>query len=188
MFSAAIANHGTLMYPYLVQQVVGPGVVSDLRASPSTLSQAVSPTVASYMQSMMYQVTNNPGRTAYATAGPQATGGITIDGKTGTAQNGIGNGNLNDAVFTCCARRRRRTVADRGRRHCAGGRIRRRRSRPIAVQGDQGLPGGAFMINRIGGGRDGSTSSAPGKATSREHGCGPGLTCWSQPPISRTVT
>jgi cell division protein FtsI/penicillin-binding protein 2 len=50
---------------------------------------------------MMYQVTNNPGGTAYATAGPQATGGITIDGKTGTAQNGLNNGNLNDAVFTC---------------------------------------------------------------------------------------
>jgi cell division protein FtsI/penicillin-binding protein 2 len=50
---------------------------------------------------MMLQVTHNPGGTAYATAGPQATGGITIDGKTGTAQNGIDNGNLNDAVFTC---------------------------------------------------------------------------------------
>ena len=38
---------------------------------------------------MMYQVTHNPAGTAFATAGPQATGGITIDGKTGTAQNGI---------------------------------------------------------------------------------------------------
>ena len=57
--------------------------------------------MAGYMQSMMYQVTHNPGGTAYATAGPQATGGITIDGKTGTAQNGVNNGNLNDAVFTC---------------------------------------------------------------------------------------
>lgn len=101
MFSAAIANHGTLQYPYLVQQVVGPGLSTIERAQPATLSQAVSPTVAGYVQSMMYQVTHNPGGTAYATAGPQATGGITIDGKTGTAQNGISNGNLNDAVFTC---------------------------------------------------------------------------------------
>jgi penicillin-binding protein A len=101
MFSAAIANHGTLMYPYLVQQVVGPGLSVIERASPGTLSQAVSPTVAGYVQSMMYQVTHNPGGTAYLKAGPQATGGITIDGKTGTAQNGIDNGNLNDAVFTC---------------------------------------------------------------------------------------
>jgi penicillin-binding protein A len=101
MFSAAIANHGSLMYPYMVQQVVGPGLSVIERASPSTLSQAVTPTVAGYVQSMMYQVTHNPGGTAYQTAGPQATGGITIDGKTGTAQNGIDNGNLNDAVFTC---------------------------------------------------------------------------------------
>jgi penicillin-binding protein A len=101
MFSAAVANHGTLMYPYLVQQVVGPGLAVIQSAKTSVLSQAVTPSVASDLQSMMYQVTHNPGGTAYATAGPQATGAITIDGKTGTAQNGIDNGNLNDAVFTC---------------------------------------------------------------------------------------
>jgi peptidoglycan glycosyltransferase len=101
MFSAAVADHGKLMYPYLVQQVVGPGLSVIQRANARPLSQATSPTVAGYMQSMMYQVTHNPGGTAYATAGPQATGGITIDGKTGTAQNGQDNGNLNDAVFTC---------------------------------------------------------------------------------------
>ncbi len=101
MFSAAIANHGTLMYPYLVQQVVGPGLSVIERAQQRMLGQAVTPTIAGYMQSMMYQVTHNPGGTAYATAGPQATGGITIDGKTGTAENGVSNGNPNDAVFTC---------------------------------------------------------------------------------------
>ncbi|HUB37739.1 MAG TPA: penicillin-binding transpeptidase domain-containing protein [Streptosporangiaceae bacterium] len=101
MFSAAVANHGKLMYPYLVQQVVGPGLSVIQRANTRLLSQAVSPTVAGYVQSMMYQVTHNPGGTAYLTAGPQATGGITIDGKTGTAQNGLDNGNLDDAVFTC---------------------------------------------------------------------------------------
>ena len=101
MFSAAVANHGTLMYPYLVQQVVGPGLAVIDSARASVLSQAVSSQVAGNLQNMMYEVTHNPGGTAYATAGPQATGGITIDGKTGTAQNGIDNGNLNDAVFTC---------------------------------------------------------------------------------------
>ena len=50
---------------------------------------------------MMNAVTHQPGGTAYATAGPQATGSIIIDGKTGTAENGINNGNPNDAVFTC---------------------------------------------------------------------------------------
>jgi penicillin-binding protein A len=101
MFAAAVANHGTLMYPYLVQQVVTPGLAVIDSAKTAVLSNAVTPQVAGYLQDMMYQVTHNPGGTAYVTAGPQATGGITIDGKTGTAQNGIDNGNLNDAVFTC---------------------------------------------------------------------------------------
>ncbi len=101
LFAAAVANHGTLMYPYMVQQVLGPGLAVIQRTNARVLSNPVKPTVASYLQSMMYQVTHNPGGTAFATAGPQATGGITIDGKTGTAQNGIDNGNLDDAVFTC---------------------------------------------------------------------------------------
>ena len=101
LFSAAVANGGKLMYPYMVQQVVGPGLSVIDRAKKSVLSQPISPTIAGYMQSMMSEVTHNPGGTAFATAGPQATGGINIDGKTGTAQNGINNGNLNDAVFTC---------------------------------------------------------------------------------------
>jgi penicillin-binding protein A len=101
MFSAAIANHGTLMYPYLVQRTVGPGLSVITSARTSVLSHAVSPQVASNVQDMMNQVTQNPGGTAFATANQQAAGGIVIDGKTGTAENGINNGNLNDAVFTC---------------------------------------------------------------------------------------
>jgi penicillin-binding protein A len=101
MFSAAIANHGTLMYPYLVQRTVGPGLSVITSAKTSVLSQAVSPQVASNVQDMMNQVTQNPGGTAFATANQQVAGGIVIDGKTGTAENGIDNGNLNDAVFTC---------------------------------------------------------------------------------------
>src|SRR5215469_2151236 len=101
LFSAAVANHGRLMYPYLVQQVVGPGLSVIDQTKTSVLSQAVSPTVAGYLQDMMYQVTHNQGGTAYYSAGPQVTGGIDIDGKTGTAENGINNGNPNDAVFTC---------------------------------------------------------------------------------------
>jgi peptidoglycan glycosyltransferase len=100
MFSAAIANHGTLMYPYLVQRVVGPGLSVIDSASTRVLSQAVSAQVAGNVQTMMNQVTQNPGGTAYQTAGPPATN-IIIDGKTGTAENGISNGNPNDAVFTC---------------------------------------------------------------------------------------
>ncbi|MGO8959371.1 MAG: peptidoglycan D,D-transpeptidase FtsI family protein [Streptosporangiaceae bacterium] len=101
MFAAAVANHGTLMKPYLVQKVLGPGLSLIQSQTPTALSHAVSPRIAGYLQDMMYQVTHNPGGTATATAGPQVTGNITIDGKTGTAQNGANNNGLNDAVFTC---------------------------------------------------------------------------------------
>jgi penicillin-binding protein A len=101
MFSAAIANGGTLKKPYMVQQVLGPGLSVIETHTPATLSQAVSATVARYVKSMMYQVTHNSGGTAAATAGPTAAGGINIYGKTGTAENGINNGNPNDAVFSC---------------------------------------------------------------------------------------
>ncbi len=52
---------------------------------------------------MMIQVTQNPAGTAYATANQSVDGRIEIAGKTGTAQNGINNTSLNDAVFTCFA-------------------------------------------------------------------------------------
>jgi cell division protein FtsI/penicillin-binding protein 2 len=51
---------------------------------------------------MMEQVTQNPAGTAYATANPSVAG-VPIAGKTGTAQNGINNSGLDDAVFTCFA-------------------------------------------------------------------------------------
>jgi cell division protein FtsI/penicillin-binding protein 2 len=62
----------------------------------------VSASVASEIQQMMIQVTQNPAGTAYATAN-QSVAGVEIAGKTGTAQNGINNTGLNDAVFTCFA-------------------------------------------------------------------------------------
>jgi peptidoglycan glycosyltransferase len=101
MFAATVANGGTLMKPYLVQQVLGPGLSPIQSQAPTVLSHAVSPQVAGYLQNMMFDVTHNAGGTATATAGPQITGNITIDGKTGTAQNGPNNSGLNDAVFTC---------------------------------------------------------------------------------------
>jgi peptidoglycan glycosyltransferase len=104
MFSAAIANHGTLMTPYLVQSVLAPDFSVIQRASPSALSTPVSSQIAGDLTQMMIQVTQNPAGTAYQTAGPPAVGNsIVIAGKTGTAQNGVNNTNLNDAVFTCFA-------------------------------------------------------------------------------------
>ena len=101
MFSAAIANGGRLMYPYLVQQVIAPGLATIQKASPRVFSEPVSAQVAGYVKEMMLQVTQSSFGTAHATAGTQATGGIVIYGKTGTAENGVNNTGLNDAVFTC---------------------------------------------------------------------------------------
>jgi peptidoglycan glycosyltransferase len=100
MFAATVANHGALMKPYLVKQVLGPGLSVIQTQTPTVLSQAISRQTAGYLQDMMFEVTHNSSGTAAATAGPQATGRITIDGKTGTAQNGANNP-ASDAVFTC---------------------------------------------------------------------------------------
>ena len=102
MIAATIANHGTLMAPYLVKQVIAPDGSTVQNASPTELSQAVQPAVASEIQAMMVQVTQNQAGTAFATAN-SSVAGVEIAGKTGTAQNGINNSGLDDAVFTCFA-------------------------------------------------------------------------------------
>ena len=102
MFAATIANNGTLMKPYLVQQVQAPDLNPIQNASPAVFSQPVSSQVAGYVRQMMVKVTSDPAGTAFGTANPNVAG-VLIAGKTGTAQNGINNTNLNDAVFTCFA-------------------------------------------------------------------------------------
>src|SRR6185437_814801 len=103
MIAATVANHGTLMTPYLVQRIQAPDESTIQSATPVPLSHPVTPTVAGDLTQMMIQVTQNPAGTAFATANKTVTGGIEIAGKTGTAQNGINNTDLNDAVFTCFA-------------------------------------------------------------------------------------
>jgi len=101
MLASAIENGGTLMKPYLVQQVLGPGLSLIESASPTALSHPVTPQVAGYVKAMMYEVTHNPSGTAYETAGPPATS-IPIYGKTGTAENGLTPAESpDDAVFSC---------------------------------------------------------------------------------------
>jgi peptidoglycan glycosyltransferase len=102
MVSAAIANGGRMMRPYLVAQIKAPDQSTVQTAQPSVFSNPITATQASYLTAMMTGVTQNPAGTAYQTAGPQATS-IVIAGKTGTAQNGVNNSSLDDAVFTCFA-------------------------------------------------------------------------------------
>jgi cell division protein FtsI/penicillin-binding protein 2 len=99
MFAAAIANQGKLMKPYLVQKVTAPDLTPLQSAQPAVLSQAVSPDVASKVASMMIDVVKQPYGTAHSVYMPN----LPIAAKTGTAQNGINNTGLDDAVFTCFA-------------------------------------------------------------------------------------
>jgi peptidoglycan glycosyltransferase len=102
MVAAAIANHGTLMRPYLVAQVKAPDQSTVQSAQPAVYSNPISAQQASYLTAMMESVTQDPNGTAYQTAGPPSTS-ILIAGKTGTAQNGVNNASTDDAVFTCFA-------------------------------------------------------------------------------------
>jgi len=103
MFSAAIANGGKLMTPYLVQDVKAPDLSTIQQTTPTVLSQTVSQGVASEVSQMMASVVSDAAGTAHQSAGTQVTGGITIAAKTGTAQTGVNNTGLDDAVFTAFA-------------------------------------------------------------------------------------
>lgn len=100
MLSAAIANHGTLMTPYLVKQVTASDLTPLEATQPSVLSRPVTPQVAAQVERMMIDVVKQPYGTAHASA---SIPGIAIAAKTGTAQNGIRNGGVDDAVFTAFA-------------------------------------------------------------------------------------
>jgi peptidoglycan glycosyltransferase len=88
MISAAIANGGDLMKPYLVQQELSStlSVLSDTQ--PESMGQAVDSKFVADLQQMMEQVVTSPegtGGAARITDIPN----ITVGGKTGTADTGI---------------------------------------------------------------------------------------------------
>jgi penicillin-binding protein A len=99
MLAAAIANGGTLMKPYLVQQVTASDLSTVQTTAQSALSQPVSSSVADSVKQMMLAVVQQPEGTAYAFR--QDVTGVQIAGKTGTAE--TGQVSLNDAAFTCFA-------------------------------------------------------------------------------------
>ena len=103
MFAAAVANNGTLMKPYLVQQATASDLSVVDSTQPTTLSNPVSSTVAGYLQNMMTAVVQQPEGTAYK-FNANNEGGLVIAGKTGTAQNQLnGVSSSPDAVFTSYA-------------------------------------------------------------------------------------
>ncbi|MGX9227826.1 peptidoglycan D,D-transpeptidase FtsI family protein [Streptomyces albus] len=85
MVAAAVANDGKLMKPYMVDQLVAPNLNVVEQTKPEELSQPVSSENAQKLQSAMETVVEK----GTGTAGKIP--GVTVGGKTGTAQHGENN-------------------------------------------------------------------------------------------------
>ncbi len=103
MVSAAIANRGVLMRPYLVQQVLSADLQTIDTQKPEQLSVAVSPQTAATLTTMLTSVVDN------GTGTPAKIDGVQVAGKTGTAEQG--NGKPPHAWFTAFAPANNPTVA-----------------------------------------------------------------------------
>lgn len=81
MVAAAVANDGTLMRPYLVDQLLAPDLTVIDETDPEEMSQPVSEQTAGALTEMMTSVVaNGSGRAA-------RINGVQVAGKTGTAEN-----------------------------------------------------------------------------------------------------
>jgi penicillin-binding protein A len=83
MVAGAVANHGVLMRPYVVQKIVSPGGGVLLKRHPDKLGRPIKPQTAAELTSMMEAVVT--GGTGTAAQIP----GIKVAGKTGTAETGV---------------------------------------------------------------------------------------------------
>ncbi|MFI2640861.1 peptidoglycan D,D-transpeptidase FtsI family protein [Streptomyces sp. NPDC018610] len=83
MVTAAIVNDGKLMQPYIVDQVQSPDLTTLKKNEPKVMSQAVSAETARKVREMM-EFTAKEGSAKRA-----LIDGITVGGKTGTAQRGV---------------------------------------------------------------------------------------------------
>ncbi len=85
MVASAVANDGTLMQPYMVDELKAPNLDTVAETKPKELSQPLSPQNAQKLQSMMETVVSE------GTGTHAQIPGVTVGGKTGTAQHGVNN-------------------------------------------------------------------------------------------------
>ncbi|MFI0513239.1 penicillin-binding transpeptidase domain-containing protein [Streptomyces sp. WSLK1-5] len=85
MVAAAVANNGTLMKPYMVDSLQAPNVDTLEKTEPEKMSEPLSPENAQTLQSMMETVVEK------GTGTTAQIDGVTVGGKTGTAQHGENN-------------------------------------------------------------------------------------------------
>jgi peptidoglycan glycosyltransferase len=85
MVAAGIANGGNVMRPYSVDEVRSPELDVLDKTDPQVLSRAVSASTAEELKEMMVSTVTN------GTASPGAIPGVSVAGKTGTAESGRDN-------------------------------------------------------------------------------------------------
>lgn len=97
MVASAVANGGDLKRPYLVDRVTTHDGDTVRQQSPDSYHQAMNPTTARQLQRMMVDVVEN------GTGTNAAIDGVTVGGKTGTAQHGVDNSGTPYAWFIAWA-------------------------------------------------------------------------------------
>ncbi|MEU7054585.1 penicillin-binding transpeptidase domain-containing protein [Streptomyces sp. NPDC046197] len=99
MVASAVANDGKLMKPYMVDKLQSPNLDTLEQTQPEQLSQPLTSNNAQVLQSMMEEVVKSGTGTS-----AQIGGGITVGGKTGTAQHGVANSGKPYAWFISYAK------------------------------------------------------------------------------------